>query len=187
MKRALALLPFLFWADSASAHGFGGAGLLHPLTGLDHMLTMVAVGVWSAQLGGRAVWAVPLAFVLAMATGGAAGLAGTTLPWIEPAILGSAALVGVAIALDRPFVLPVAATATALFGFAHGFAHGAEIPEQTGVALYVSGFLITTAGLHILGLVGGMLILDSPSGRAGLKMSGLGVVGLAFGMFVSIG
>ncbi len=187
MKRAVALLPLLLLADRASAHGFGGAGFLHPLTGLDHMLTMVAVGAWSAQLGGRAVWAVPLTFVVAMAIGGAAGLSGIALSWIEPAILASAALVGAVIAIDRRFFLPVAALATSIFGFAHGFAHGAEVQEQTNVAFYVVGFLITTAGLHILGLVGATLVLESPSGRRRLRLTGFGIVGAALGMVVSTG
>ena len=187
MKPGLALLPLLLWADSASAHGFGGAGFLHPLTGPDHMLAMIAVGAWSAQLGGPALWAVPTAFVLAMSLGGAVGMSGLAVPLAEPVILASAILLGAAIAIDRRFALPLAAAATALFGFAHGFAHGAELPAQSDIAIYAAGVLVTTAGLHVLGLAGGLLILADPSGRSRLRLSGLGVIALGFGLLVSLG
>ena len=160
----------------AVAHGFGGAGWMHPLTGPDHMLAMLAVGAWSAQLGGRALWLVPSAFVVAMAAGGAAALAGLVLPATEVAIVASVILLGLAIASARPYAVPVAAFATMVFGLAHGSAHGAEIPASQNVAIYVAGFLATTAGLHVIGLAGAALVLDRPNGATALRAIGAVVI-----------
>src|SRR5262245_51982348 len=131
---ALLLLPAFLAAGPAHAHGFAGSGWLHPLTGPDHMLAMLAVGAWSAQLGGRAIWTVPIAFVCAMAIGSIAALRGWPLPGTEILIAASVLGLGLAIALDRRFAWPVAAVATALFGLAHGSAHGSEMPSKIGRA-----------------------------------------------------
>src|SRR5262249_7386140 len=155
----LILLPACLAAGPAHAHGFAGSGWLHPLTGRDHMLAMFAVGAWSAQLGGRAIWAVPSAFVCAMAIGGMAALRGWPPPGTEILIAASVLGLGLAIALDRRFAWPVAALATALFGLAHGSAHGSEMPRTADAASYVIGFLVTTAGLHVAGAAGGLLLL----------------------------
>jgi urease accessory protein len=169
---ALFLLSSCLAAGPAYAHGFAGSGWLHPLTGPDHMLAMLAVGAWSAQLGGRAIWAVPTAFVCAMATGGIAALRGMPLPGTEIAIAASVLGLGLGIALDRRFAWPVAALATALFGLAHGSAHGGETPRTADAASYVIGFLVTTAGLHIAGATGGLLLLERARGRGWLRLAG---------------
>lgn len=163
---ALALLP-----QPALAHGFGGSGWLHPLTGPDHMLAMVLVGAWSAQLGGRGVWAVPIAFVAAMAAGALAARFGMVLPGSEIAIALSGTALGLAVALARPVVLPLAATGMLVFGWAHGAAHGVEMPAAAGLD-YVVGFLVTTAGLHVAGLAGAGLLLDRDRGRSTLRVLG---------------
>ena len=168
---ALLLLPAL-GAGPAHAHGFAGSGWLHPLTGPDHMLAMLAVGAWSAQLGGRAIWTVPAAFVCAMAIGGIAPLRGWPLPGTEILIAASVLGLGLAIALDRRFAWPVAAFATALFGLAHGSAHGSEMPRMADTASYVIGFLMTTAGLHVAGAAGGLLLLERVRGRGWLRLAG---------------
>jgi urease accessory protein len=169
---ALVLLPACLGAGPAYAHGFAGSGWLHPLTGPDHMLAMLAVGAWSAQLAGRAIWTVPTAFVCAMAIGGVAALRGGPLPGTEIVIASSVLGLGLAIALDTRFAWPVAALATALFGLAHGSAHGGEMPRTADAASYVIGFLVTTAGLHVAGAAGGLLLLEHVRGRGWLRLAG---------------
>lgn len=132
-------------ARPAWAHGFDGSGLLHPLTGLDHLVAMLAVGAWSAQLGGRAIAVVPAVFVGFMSMGGILGIAGLSLPGVEVAIAVSVVVLGGAIALERRASPVVAGTAVALFGTCHGFAHGTEVGAVSGHASYVAGFLVTTA------------------------------------------
>lgn len=178
--KPVALILALVWATPASAHGFAGGGLLHPLTGPDHMLAMLAVGALSAQLGGIALWYVPAAFLIAMLTGGAVGLAGLSLSGTEAAIAASVLLLGAAITWARPIALPVAAVATLAFGFAHGHAHGVEMPQSSSPALYILGFLLTTAGLHVIGLVGTALIIERGPGGARL-LRGLGGVATLIG------
>ena len=186
---ALVLLPACLAAGPAYAHGFAGTGWLHPLTGPDHMLAMLAVGAWSAQLGGRAIWAVPTAFVCAMAIGGMAALRASPLPGTEIVIASSVLGLGLAIALDRRFAWPVAALATALFGLAHGFAHGSEMPRTADAASYVIGFLVTTAGLHVAGAAGGLLVLEQARGRGSLRLAcaATTVAGLLLAFLVACG
>ena len=114
----------------ASAHGFAGPGWLHPLTGPDHMLAMLAVGAWSAQVGGRAIWIVPSAFVGAMSLGGALGLSGIALPATEMGIALSVLCLGAVIAAESRVANPLAAIAVGLFGLCHGSAHGLEMPTS---------------------------------------------------------
>jgi urease accessory protein len=166
----------------ALAHGFAGSGWLHPLTGPDHMLAMVLVGAWSAQLGGRALWAVPAAFVAAMAAGALAALGGIVLPWTEIAVALSSVALGAAVMLARPVALPLAALATLAFGLAHGAAHGVETPAGAGWS-YLIGFLATTAGLHVAGLAGASLLLDQTRGAVVLRLLGSGSA-LAGGAFL---
>ncbi|MDB5433168.1 MAG: urease accessory protein [Caulobacter sp.] len=131
------------------------AGLSHPFSGLDHMLAMLSVGLWAAMRGGKAVWAWPLAFVTAMIGGGALGLAGLQLPLVEPAILASVIVLGALTATAVRAPVLAGAALIALFGLAHGFAHGAEAPLGSP-ALYAIGFVIATAGLHLAGLGAGL-------------------------------
>jgi urease accessory protein len=186
---ALFLLSGSPGAGPAYAHGFAGSGWLHPLTGPDHMLAMLAVGAWSAQLAGRAIWTVPAAFLCAMAIGGMAALRGSPLTGTEIAIASSVLGLGLAIALDRRFAWPVAAFATALFGLAHGSAHGSELPRTADAASYVIGFLVTTAGLHVAGAAGGLLLLEHARGRGWLRLAGAAttVAGLLLAFVVARG
>jgi urease accessory protein len=127
------------------------------LGGADHVLAMLAVGLWAALTGGRAMWAMPLAFVGALLAGGAMGATGIALPGVEPMILASILVLGGAVALALRLPLPVALAGIAVFGLAHGFAHGAEGPA-VGFAAYAAGFVLATAGLHIAGLVAGLAL-----------------------------
>src|SRR3546814_827787 len=124
-------------ACPALAHTYGvygggfGAGFSHPLGGLDHVLAMVAVGVWAAQIGGRAMWLVPAAFVAAMIGGGLVGMAGVPLPMVELGIVASVVLLGALIALQSRLPLPLSMALVALFALFHGHAHGLEAPAAT--------------------------------------------------------
>jgi len=136
---------------AAMAHtGTGGTialthGFLHPLGGLDHVLAMVAVGVFAAQLGGRALWAVPVAFLLAMVAGGALGYSGMALPMVEPGIALSVIVMGVAVAAGLRLPVAPAMALVAVFAVFHGHAHGAEGAGAGSFAGYAAGFVAATA------------------------------------------
>lgn len=171
--RIVILLWVSFGGQPAFAHGFAGSGWMHPITGIDHMLAMLAVGAWSAQMAGRAIITVPAAFVCAMAAGSLAAQCHFAFPATEAVIALSLFALGIAIALDRRPAMPIAALATALFGLAHGWAHGAEIPHTADTPTYVAGFLTTTAGLHVAGAAGGLLLLERHNGRRWLRSAGI--------------
>lgn len=142
----------------AMAHVDGGQtsgffhGLAHPLGGLDHILAMVGVGLWAAQLGGQARWLLPSAFVCVMAIGGAIGMAGPELPFIEQGILLSDLLVGLVVLVAVRLPILFSGSLVALFALFHGYAHGAEMPVNGLAIPYSFGFMVSTAGLHLLGL-----------------------------------
>jgi len=136
---------------SAQAGGFG-AGFAHPFTGLDHMLAMIAVGLWAAQLGGRARWAVPLAFLGAMTVGAGLALAGVRLPMVETGIASSVLVLGLLIAFAARLPVAVSAILVGAFAVFHGHAHGNELPQAASEALYGAGFLLATGALHVFGL-----------------------------------
>ncbi len=160
----LPALTFLF-ASSLSLHAHPGhnvsgfaPGLAHPLSGLDHVLAMVAVGLWAAQIGGRARWAVPATFVGAMTLGGILGMAGIPVPFVEQGILVSVFLLGLLIAFAVR--LPLAATAplVGVFALCHGYAHGAEAPAHASALTYSLGFILATTTLHAIGIGLGVMI-----------------------------
>jgi urease accessory protein len=160
---ALILACLIAGSDQAAAHpsvnhSFSfAAGLSHPLSGLDHLLAMIAVGFWAALSGGRRIWIWPLAFVVSMLVGGAIAREGISIPNIEPAVATSVVILGIAIALLLAFPIAAGAILIALFGMAHGYAHGLEAPG-TGWALYATGFVLATVALHLIGIAGGLLI-----------------------------
>jgi urease accessory protein len=158
---SLALLATAF-STAAFAHsgdhshlGFA-AGFAHPLTGLDHLLAMVAVGLWASQLGGRALWLLPLTFPVVMAAGAALGLSGVALPWVEIGITASVLVLGAAIALTYRPSLAVSLPLIGLFALLHGYAHGVELPAQTSALGYGAGFVAATLTLHLAGLAIGL-------------------------------
>lgn len=178
-----AIVPSALWAhEGGHASGFS-AGLAHPVSGADHLLAMIAVGLWAAMLGGRALWALPLAFVGAMLAGGVAGFVGLPLPGVEPMILASVVLLGAMAALALRMAAGWAAAGVAVFALFHGHAHGAEAGEA-GFAAYAFGFAIATLGLHLAGLALGT-VLNSGAARHVLRVMGLGTalagLSLAFG------
>lgn len=158
MVTALAVCALV---PSASAHtGFENvdgliSGCAHPLTGWDHVLAMVAVGLWAAHLGGRARWAVPLTFVGVLTLSALIAQAVGRVPLTEPGIAASVLALGLLIATAARVPMSVGLVLTALFASFHGFAHGAEMPATANGFAYATGFVAVTAALHILGLLSG--------------------------------
>jgi urease accessory protein len=151
-------------AAPAEAH-IGGStlggflsGFQHPLLGFDHLLAMLAVGIWGAQMGGRRVWTLPVTFPLIMAIGGIAGMAGLYLPSVEIGIAFSVLVLGLAIAFAwRPFEW-IALLLIAAFAILHGHAHGTELPDAADPAAYSSGFMIATGLIHVAGIGVGLVV-----------------------------
>jgi urease accessory protein len=163
LAAALALLPSVAFAHPGVGATVGFShGFAHPLTGLDHILAMTTVGMLAYQLGGRALWLVPCAFVLVMAIGGALGMAGISIPFVELGIALSVVVLGAVVALGIKAPLAVAMGLAGLFAIFHGHAHGTEMPAAAAGLSYGAGFVIATALLHLAGIGAGMLI-----GRAG--------------------
>ena len=145
-----------------SAHEGGSAagllsGLIHPISGFDHVLAMVAVGIWGAQLGQPAIWALPVTFPMVMALGGMLGLLGLPLPGVEVGIGLSALLLGLVVAFERRPGLAVAGALVAFFAIFHGHAHGAELPDGQNGLLYSIGFVVATGTLHATGIGVGLI------------------------------
>jgi len=132
------------------------AGLLHPFNGFDHLLAMVAVGLWAAQNGGRKIWLLPAAFMLLMAAGAKCALIYSFLPLIESGIAASVLVLGIVIALALKLSARLSIAITALFGFFHGYAHGLEMFGAGDAQAYALGFLATTAALHLAGIMTGI-------------------------------
>ena len=136
-------------------HGSFMAGFSHPLFGLDHILVMVAVGLWASQIGGRALWLVPAAFVGTMAFGFGLAVAGVDLPFVEPAILASVVALGLLVAMAARFDTVASAAIVAAFALFHGHAHGGEL-GAAGAASFGVGFVVATALLHAAGIAIGI-------------------------------
>ncbi|KQS72492.1 protein hupE [Rhizobium sp. Leaf371] len=168
---ALSAAPAFAHLDP-SEHGSMMAGIAHPLTGLDHVLVMVAVGLWAAQLGGRARLAVPVAFVVTMGLGFALALSGLTLPFVEPAILASIVALGLLVAMAVRMPAAAGAGVVGLFALFHGYAHGGEIGAASALPFGL-GFALSTAALHAAGIGLGMFI--GRLGNAGIVSRALGV------------
>jgi urease accessory protein len=129
-----------------------GAGFLHPLSGLDHMTVMIAVGLWAALKGGRAILVWPIAFVTIMLVGGALGVAHVPIPFVEPGILASVVALGLLVALAADLPVWLGAVIIGLFAVFHGHAHGSEVPATASGLDYMAGFALATAGLHLVGI-----------------------------------
>ena len=170
-KCGLLALGLLGMGGAAQAHTLGlphmdfATGFGHPLGGLDHVLAMVAVGLWAAQLGGRALWRVPLTFVLTMAAGGLFGYLGIPLPMVEMGIAGSVLILGVLVALASRLPLAASMALVGVFALFHGYAHGAEMAAESSALWYISGFMLATALLHGAGIGIGLASRNGASAR----------------------
>ncbi len=176
-QRTILTALSLFGAALAHAHAQTGAvsgmatGFMHPITGLDHVLAMVAVGLWGAQLGAPAMWLLPVTFPIVMAIGGLLGLLGVPLPGVEIGIAASAILLGLAVMTERRPPLIVAALLVGFFAIFHGHAHGTELPPGENGLLYSIGFVVATGCLHLVG-VGIGTIHRWRSGQMALRVAG---------------
>lgn len=146
-------------------------GLLHPVSGLDHAMAMVLVGVWGAQLGRPAIWLLPVAFPIVMAVGGFLGLVGVALPGVEFGVALSALILGIMVALERRPALAMAAALVGAFAVFHGHAHGTELPLGQSGLTYSIGFVVATGCLHALGVLIGVAY-RWPTGRRALRIAG---------------
>jgi urease accessory protein len=176
-----ALAPGVFaHVQSGQAAGFV-TGFLHPISGLDHVLAMVAVGLWGAQLGAPAIWLLPITFPIVMALGGFLGLLGVPLPGVEVGIAASAILLGAVVMTERRPPLYAAAALVGFFAVFHGHAHGAELPPGQSALLYSLGFVMATGCLHAIGIAIGS-VHRWPTGRIVLRIAGgsVGLAGLVF-------
>jgi urease accessory protein len=180
------LAPSLAFAHVGQGDIQGGllAGLAHPILGLDHVLAMVAVGMWGAQLGAPAIWLLPVTFPLVMALGGVLGALGVPVPGIEIGIALSAVALGAMVAFALRPPLWTAALLVALFAVFHGHAHGAELPESANAIAYSGGFVIATGLLHAFGVLLGV----ANRWRAGARLlrAGGGLIALG-GVYFLVG
>lgn len=159
MRKSLLILPLALASSAALAHsGHAGhdsamlAGLSHPLGGVDHLLAMLAVGLWAGQQGGAARWQAPLAFVALLAVGGALGAAGLWLPGVEAGIAASVLALGLLLAARARLPRWAGLGLTGGFALLHGLAHGAEMPASASLLAYGAGFVAASAALHLAGL-----------------------------------
>lgn len=163
---ALAILPSAAYAHTGVGETSGFMhGFSHPISGLDHVLAMVMVGVLAFQLGGRALWLVPATFVLVMVAGGALGIAGVNAAFVEIGIALSVVVLGAIVALNLRASVAVAMSVVGLFAIFHGYAHGAEMPENAGGLTYAAGFMAATALLHAAGIALGFFVSKAGEGH----------------------
>jgi urease accessory protein len=180
---AAASLPAYAHVGAGSTSSFA-TGFGHPLSGLDHMTVMVAVGLWAALKGGRALWVWPAAFVGVMLIGAALGMLGVPIPFVEPGILASVVALGLLVALAVDLPLALGAAIIGVFALFHGHAHGTEVPENASGLAYMAGFALATALLHGVGIAAALglgLKLRGIVRIAGAACAAVGA-GLAFGV-----
>jgi urease accessory protein len=187
----LALSAFSGVAEAHTGHGATMgfvAGFVHPLSGLDHLLAMVAVGLLAVRIGGKALWAVPAAFIGMMAVGGALGMNGFSLPMVEFGIAASVIVLGAAVALD--FSLPISSTMglVGFFAIFHGHAHGSEVPLAASGLSYGFGFVMATALLHCMGLGLGLSIMRATGTRSSgmVKVAGAAMAAAGVGLMAGL-
>jgi urease accessory protein len=171
---------FAHIVDGSATGGFVG-GFAHPLFGLDHVVAMVAVGLWGAFLGPPAIWLLPITFPMVMALGGAIAILGVPVPGVEIGISLSAIVLGGMIALAARPPLVIAALIVGAFAIFHGHAHGAELPPGTDAVAFSVGFVMATGLLHLAGIAFGLLT-HWPPGRISVRVAGVGIalVGAVF-------
>jgi urease accessory protein len=187
----LVLVSLMLGASPALAHvGHGAtasfaAGVAHPLSGLDHIAVMLAVGLWAALKGGRALWVWPAAFVGVMLTGGALGMAHVPVPFVEPGILASVVALGLLVALAVDLPLWAGALVIGVFAVFHGHAHGTEVAENIGGIEYMVGFALATATLHALG-IGFALLMHRVHARAVIRVAGAACLLVGAGLYAGV-
>lgn len=190
-RLVLTLLVLALGSNAAFAHvghgatGSFSAGLAHPLGGLDHLAVMIAVGLWAALKGGRALWIWPAAFVGVLLVGGALGMAGVAVPLVEPAILASVVALGLLVALAVDLPMWLGAVVIGAFALFHGHAHGSEVADTVSGAQYMAGFALATAALHLIG-VGFALMMQRAHLRPVIRIAGAACVAVGAGLFAGV-
>jgi urease accessory protein len=187
MTRLIFTALLVCLAAPAYAHGIGGtvggflSGLAHPLLGPDHVVAMVAVGLWGAFLGPPAIYLLPIVFPLVMAAGAVIGMAGVPLPAVETGIAASAIVLGLMVALAARPALWIAAVLVGAFAVFHGYAHGRELPPGDDAITYAVGFVLATGVLHLIGIVFGLLT-RWPAGKVAVRGAGavIAAIGVAY-------
>ena len=186
--RSLAIAVLLIvYTSAASAHSGAGisggftSGFLHPIFGWDHVIAMVAVGLWGAFLGSPAIWILPVIFPLVMALGGALGVIGVPIPAVETGIATSAIVLGSMVAFAVRPPIWIAAVIVGSFAIFHGYAHGTELPNAANPLAYSIGFVISTGLLHLSGIAFGLLV-RWPIGKVIVRAGGglIALVGVGF-------
>ena len=177
------LEPAFAHANAASLKGGFMSGFLHPLSGLDHVIAMVAVGLWGAFLGKPAIWVLPIVFPLVMALGGALGVAGVPIPYIETGIALSGVVLGIVVLFAIKPPIWVAAIIVGAFAIFHGHAHGTELPNAANPLIYSIGFVVGTGLLHLAGILIGEL-KRLPKGEWVVRAGG-GIIALIGGGFLT--
>lgn len=170
---AIAAGPALAHDGAGLGRGFA-SGVMHPITGLDHLLAMVAVGLWGAALGRPLVFALPAIFPALMAAGGLLGIAGAPMPPVEIGIAGSVVVLGSAVAAGYKAPVWLACIVVGIFGLFHGYAHGQELPAASDPYAYGLGFILATGALHAAGISIGLLD-RRPAGRWAIRAIGAGI------------
>jgi len=184
MARTSALAVTVLATGSAFAHpGHPGSmmsfssGFAHPFSGIDHLLAMLAVGLWAAQNKRSALWMLPLAFPLMMVVGALLALNGLNLPSVETGIAASVAVLGLLIAFAVRLPLWASTAVVSVFAVFHGYAHGSELPHGSSAALYGAGFILATALLHATGLIVGVVAGKQMADRV-VRIAGAGIAGV---------
>jgi len=173
--------PAFAHADVASLQGGFMSGFMHPISGLDHVVAMVAVGLWGAFLGKPAIWMLPITFPLVMAFGGALGVAGVPIPYVETGVALSGVILGLVVLFAMRPPMWVAAVIVGIFAIFHGYAHGVELPNAANPLIYSIGFVIATGLLHLAGIAIGEL-KRLPLGEMVVRTGGaiISFIGLGF-------
>lgn len=186
----LMLVALPLFPGSVLAHTGGGvfagfeSGFAHPLTGADHLLAMIAVGLWAAQRGGKTLWIVPAVFIALMIFGGALAISNIPVPYVEEGILLSVLILGIVIAVGLRLPLGIQAFIVGVFAVFHGHAHGTEIPFAAEAVAYSLGFASGTALLHAAGAASGRMLHKLNIDKA-IRLAG-GVIVLG-GMYLAVG
>ena len=180
--------PSLTWAHSRVDQGSGFlAGLEHPITGVDHLLAMLAVGIWGAQIRGTALWLLPATFPLIMALGAVAGILALPMLPIEPGIAASVIALGTVIALNYQPPLAGAVGLVSVFAVFHGYAHGLELPRRTDALTYCMGFVLATGSIHLCGIgIGQATRLRHGAGALRVGGAAIACVGLVLAGFLLV-
>jgi urease accessory protein len=181
---AALISPAIAHPSSASAASFS-AGVAHPFSGLDHITVMVAVGLWAALKGERALWVWPVTFISVMLFGGMLGMAHVAVPFVEPGILVSVVALGLAVTLAIDLPVTIGAAIIGIFALLHGHAHGTEVAETINGLEYMAGFVVATATLHALGI---SLALDAHccTARPAVRLVGGTCIAIGVGLFSGV-